>query len=762
MRAKTGLAVLATSIVLVGASVCWGASAGSVWVARLGDPAQVEQARDRLRELGAQAVPALLEGLTKKEDTVRAESAFVLGRVGSRQVVPALIKALKDPAKQVREKAAYALGELADPRATQGLIKCLQDPQTAVRANAAFALGQIGSPDATTALIVALRDSDTLVRNYAASALGFTGDKRALGPLVWVIENDTSEEVRALATSSLANLRDARVSGELIKLLEDPVLLVRARAIDGLYQVTGQRFGYDPRAGAGKRAGPVAQWKAWYGKNRDKLGTLKPVDPLDFKPKPEAPKPEPAKPEAPQPETVKPIPVEPAPVPLAPKPVDPAAPAPMVPAPQLPPPDAPVKPEPDKPKPEPVMPSPASPEPVVPPPPQPEAVENTVPQQPAPEPPPPPKPPQLEPKPRPEPIRPDPPVPVPPQPEPPKPIPPTPEPPHQVQPADEPEVVRVTVGRNDRPVNRERVPLEAYKSYDQALALYDAVKYEEALAAFQTCVEKAPDWPDALYNLALTHRRLGQLEQARQTYEKLLVIEPKNQAALNNLGIVYELLEMPDKAADCYRRALAVKVEQPHVAAAHNLADLLFRQEKYAEALTLYDLLWKNRQSLPAELPAAGIHVKRMTCYLKLRRTDDLHKLFALEGPPPDDAALLREYARYRYAETDYAGCERALLRALRAGGQDASSADDLSRFYLTVDDPKLKNERRALTYAEQAAAQSPHDPRYWRSVVKASLACGKKDRAVEALKKVVALDPNDAEAAAQLKELNRLPGTFF
>ena len=158
------------------------------WVGRLGDPVKVEQARDRLRQFGKVALPALLEGLQHPNESVRAESAFVLGRIGSTKAVKSLIEALNDKSVRVREKSAYALGELADARAVKALIKSLTDPEAVVRANAAFALGQIGqvgSKDATPALIRALCDRDVLVRNQAANALGSAGDRRAPGPLVW-------------------------------------------------------------------------------------------------------------------------------------------------------------------------------------------------------------------------------------------------------------------------------------------------------------------------------------------------------------------------------------------------------------------------------------------------------------------------------------------------------------------------------------------------------------------------------------------------
>jgi len=276
------------------------------WVGRLAEAERVEQARDHLRELGKAALGALQEGLKHPDENVRAESAFVLGRIGSSRGVEPLIAALSDKSVRVREKSAYALGELADERAVEALLGLLEDKETPVRANAVFALGQIGSKQGTEGLIRALCDSEVLVRNHAASALGFTDDDRALGPLVWVIKNEKEVEVRALATSSLAALRRPAASGVLIDLLSDPDVLVRSRAIDGLSQLTGNRYDYNPRHDRRRRAASVASWKTWYARNREKLGVIKPVDPHASRdPKPEEPA---AKPTPPEP---KPIPQDP-------------------------------------------------------------------------------------------------------------------------------------------------------------------------------------------------------------------------------------------------------------------------------------------------------------------------------------------------------------------------------------------------------------------------------------------------------------------
>jgi len=308
-----------TWLLLSAALVLWGGGLGAedsidTWIHRLEDEETRDQARDRLRDLGAKAVPALIKALGHAKPVIRSEAAFALGRIGRKEAVPPLIHVLDDKEPEVRRKVAYALGEIADPRAVDALVRALTDADAGVRANVCFAFGQIGDARPAREILKALVDEDETVRNFAASALGFTGEKRVLPALAWTALNDKSAYVRALAISSMGNLGDARACSVLIGLLEDKEYLIRARAIESLLLITHNRRTFDPRGSEASRAAAVTLWKNWYRANGTRLGSLNPQAPGEVydwwfgkpPPKPE-PKPEPK----PQP---KPEPI-PAPVP---------------------------------------------------------------------------------------------------------------------------------------------------------------------------------------------------------------------------------------------------------------------------------------------------------------------------------------------------------------------------------------------------------------------------------------------------------------
>ena len=627
------------------------ADQADIWVSRLANPERVEQARDQLRELGERAVPSLFKGLKSLNPSVRAESAFVLGRIGAARAVDPLVQILSDPAVAVREKAAYALGELAAPRAIPALVKLLDDRESSVRANAAFALGRIGSDKAAIPLALALLDRNDQVRNQAASALGFLGDKRALGPLVWLLQNEKVPEVRALAASSLANLRDARAVATLVALLEDPDVLIRARAIDGLYQLTAQRFDYDPRRSEAARAPAVARWKSWLARNRAALGAIDPVNPNSLKP------PAPAKPKPTKPEPIKPVP-----------------------------------------PPDPIKPIPPAPEPAKPIPPQPAPIEPVLPA-------------------------------------------PEPEVPDTANRFPVPAIAPVMAG----PLRSDALPAdvapEALVAFKRALALYDAAKFTEAAEEFQAILAKLPDSVPVLYDLALTQQRLALYEPASKTCQQILALDPLHRPTLNNLGVLNSRAGLADAASDCYLRALKADPDRPDLLAVYNLADLLFRARSFEGAAIYYELLWDHHGRLPAGISSDSLLLRRMQCNLALNRIDELNRLFALEGPPPDDPVLLRAYAAYRFAQTDYPGALRSLTRALRVARDDADTLDGLARFYLDVPDRNVRNPLESIVLSEQAVRAKPACARYWWTLLDASLADRRTARAVQALAAAVSLD---------------------
>jgi len=130
-----------------------------------------------------ESAAALLPLLNDKDEFVRREAAYALGRTHSRNATAALIeRLLKDKEDGVQGAAAVALGEIADEAAVVPLVGVLsRERNPFVLRSVAAALGQIGSRAATAALVSVLTNEklDSDVRREAARSLGLIGDPSA-------------------------------------------------------------------------------------------------------------------------------------------------------------------------------------------------------------------------------------------------------------------------------------------------------------------------------------------------------------------------------------------------------------------------------------------------------------------------------------------------------------------------------------------------------------------------------------------------------
>ncbi|HMC12873.1 MAG TPA: tetratricopeptide repeat protein, partial [Gallionellaceae bacterium] len=75
----------------------------------------------------------------------------------------------------------------------------------------------------------------------------------------------------------------------------------------------------------------------------------------------------------------------------------------------------------------------------------------------------------------------------------------------------------------------------------EAQLLRDAQQFEAAYQVLQQGLEKFPDHPDLLYEVALLADKLGKPDVLEQLMRKLILIQPDNANAYNALG--YSLLE---------------------------------------------------------------------------------------------------------------------------------------------------------------------------------------------------------------------------
>lgn len=100
-----------------------------------------------LAQTGEQAIPDLLAGLGNPSPKVRANCAWVLGRVGDRRTIPDLQRKVRDDSEVVRLEVARSLVLMGDMQPATVLIEGLDSERTEVRYNCNEALKMASGRD---------------------------------------------------------------------------------------------------------------------------------------------------------------------------------------------------------------------------------------------------------------------------------------------------------------------------------------------------------------------------------------------------------------------------------------------------------------------------------------------------------------------------------------------------------------------------------------------------------------------------------------
>lgn len=159
---------------------------------------------------------------------------------------------------------------------------------------------------------------------------------------------------------------------------------------------------------------------------------------------------------------------------------------------------------------------------------------------------------------------------------------------------------------------------ELEKAYDALVAGQPT----SAIQIYKNILENDPNNKGALFGLATTYHRSGQLDQARVYYGKLLAIDPNHRDGLNNflvlladeapeealeqlaklearnpdfspipaqMAVIYQRLGNTDKATE--KMFHAIELAPENLVYRYNLAIMLDKQKKYDEASRLYKQL---------------------------------------------------------------------------------------------------------------------------------------------------------------------------
>ncbi|MDD5135742.1 MAG: HEAT repeat domain-containing protein, partial [Candidatus Omnitrophica bacterium] len=200
-----------------------------------------EAAAEALAKIGEPAVLPLSEVLKDKNDKARELAIKTLGKIGDKRAVPYLIMVVKDEGDYIQGCAMEALGEIGDPRAIEPIILALKYDgwdRWAIDLYGAKALSKIGQP-AVPALIEALKDKNDDLRHVAAEALGNIGDRRAVSPLIEML-NCRGWLSRA-AVEALGAIGDKQAIQPLVDLLGRDDRELSEAAANAIYKISDKQ-----------------------------------------------------------------------------------------------------------------------------------------------------------------------------------------------------------------------------------------------------------------------------------------------------------------------------------------------------------------------------------------------------------------------------------------------------------------------------------------------------------------------------------------
>jgi protein O-GlcNAc transferase len=188
-----------------------------------------------------------------------------------------------------------------------------------------------------------------------------------------------------------------------------------------------------------------------------------------------------------------------------------------------------------------------------------------------------------------------------------------------------------------------------------------------AHAALTRALELDPRHPDARFHLGNLYRGQRRVAEAIAAYEAVLARAPAHPGVQNNLGLALEAAGEPERALVAYRAALAA---QPgHRQSLGNLAHLLCRLRRYAEATTLCEEYLRRFPDADA-----AVWVDLGICQHHARNYDGAKASFARAlALAPEDAVILTNLGSVLVDSEDFERAEAVLAQAV---------ARDASRLY--------------------------------------------------------------------------------
>ena len=312
----------------------------------------------------------------------------------------------------------------------------------------------------------------------------------------------------------------------------------------------------------------------------------------------------------------------------------------------------------------------------------------------------------------------------------------------------------------------------AKEVFDKAVRALGAADYDTAERGFQFVLREQPRNIAALSNLGVIYSRTNRADRAIAAYSRALHVSPDDKAVLLNLGLVYLKQEAHSKALPLFERIIVI--DPQHLQARQLLAVCRAYVGQLAPAI-------RDLESLRAAAPHdEGILFLLGFSYLKNHDPESAKSVFQtmFEAAGPVRAQFLLGKAYYE--ATLFPQAEESFLEALRLDPRSPGVRLELGKVYISLrrtddairelelalkDSPGngdasyflgglLVQEERlveGIPYLERAKQMKPDFWAPYFYLGKARLRLEQSAQAVVLLQRAVELNPDDASAYYQL-----------
>ncbi len=142
--------------------------------------------------------------------------------------------------------------------------------------------------------------------------------------------------------------------------------------------------------------------------------------------------------------------------------------------------------------------------------------------------------------------------------------------------------IEVTLQKIEGLVVTEEIKEELKRGND----LYDEEKYQEAIKAYQTVIEKFPETYVLYRNIGNCYFQMENYEKAEEFYMRVLEKEPDDTESIMGIGNTYANRGQNEKALEWYNKIAFEKITDPMVL--YNIGSNFYTQGQHQEALKYY------------------------------------------------------------------------------------------------------------------------------------------------------------------------------